>query len=242
MSIGFMDPIAKLLGPWASVLCAESVVLRVLLAVLLSAVIGAERSNKRHSAGMRTFILVSLATVMSMLMDQYFISAYNSGIPVLSAAAIIGMGMMSNNSILFSSRNRIKGLTTSIGLWTCGILGLTVGAGFYTLTLAASASMFLILSFLPAFELRLKNRSNHFDIHLELADRTRIQDFTATLRKLGLRIDDIEANPSYMNTGLCVYSISLTIIGSDLKKYRTHNEIIEALGSLDYVHYIEEMN
>lgn len=237
MNIGFTDPIAELLGPWSSVLCARSVVLRILLAVMLSAVIGAERSNKRHSAGMRTFILVSLATVMSMLMDQYFF-----GVPFLSAAAVIGMAIMSNNSILFSSRSRIKGLTTSFGLWTCGILGLTVGAGFYTLTLAATVSMFLILCFLPVVEVRLKNHSNHFDIHIELADRTRIQDFSATLRRLGLRIDDIEANPSYMNTGLCVYSISLTIIGSDLKKYKTHNEIIEALGALDYVHYIEEMN
>ena len=40
-------------------------------------------------------------------------------LPVLSAAAVVGMSTISGNSILFSSRNQIKGLTTSAGLWCC---------------------------------------------------------------------------------------------------------------------------
>ena len=57
-----------------------------------------------------------------------------------------------------------------------------------------------------------------------------------------LRIDDIESNPAYVNSGLSVYSVSMTISERDFKKYRKHSEIIEALRSLDYIHYIEEMN
>jgi len=68
-----------------------------------------------------------------------------------------------------------------------------------------------------------------------------LQDFTAMLRKLGLRIDDIEANPAYANSGLAVYTVSLTVVAKELKKYKTHREIIEALGSPEYVYYVEEM-
>ena len=44
-----------------------------------------------------------------------------------------------------------------------------------------------------------------------------------------------------MNSGLSVYTVALTITGEELKKYKTHSEIIEALNSLDYVSYAEEI-
>ena len=54
------DFLVSLLGPWAAQLNSGSILLRIGLSVLLSAIIGFERSSKRHSAGLRTFILVSL--------------------------------------------------------------------------------------------------------------------------------------------------------------------------------------
>ena len=98
------------------------------------------------------------------------------------------------------------------------------------------------LSCFPAFETYLKNRSNHFEVHLELKNKNNLQDFTATIRRLGLKIDDIEANPAYLNSGLSVYSVSITISSAQLKKYKTHSEIIAALATLEYVNHIEEMN
>ena len=95
---------------------------------------------------------------------------------------------------------------------------------------------------MPRFELFLKNRSNHFEIHLELKNRNDLVNFTGVVRKLGLRIDDIEANPAYNNTGLGVYSICLTINSQELKKYKTHTEIIEALSTLEYINCIEEIH
>ncbi|MBP5751320.1 MAG: MgtC/SapB family protein, partial [Treponema sp.] len=55
------DPIAQLLGEWSSGLGLSSILLRIGLSVFLSALIGWERSSKRHSAGFRTFILVTLS-------------------------------------------------------------------------------------------------------------------------------------------------------------------------------------
>lgn len=57
-----------------------------------------------------------------------------------------------------------------------------------------------------------------------------------------MRIDDIEINNAYAGSGLSVYSVTLTIISAELKKYKTHREIIEALSTLECVRHIEEMS
>ena len=235
------DPIAEILGGWSSELGLWSVVFRIVISLVLSAIIGCERSSKRHSAGLRTFITISLASTVSMLVDLALISDTGIKVPLLSAATIISSAMISGNSVLFSSRNQIRGLTTSAGLWACGIVGLSAGAGFYILTIVAFVTILLSLSLFPRIEIFLKNRSNHFEVHLELKNKNNLQDFVTTIRELGLRIDDIEANPAYLNSGLSVYTVAITISSDELKKYKTHTEIIEALRTLDYVHYIEEM-
>ena len=236
-----MDPIAMRLGAWSVEIGAASVIFRILLSVLLAAVIGCERSSKRHSAGLRTFILVSLASTVAMLLDIY-LSSQGDELYIISAATVIAAAIISVNSTLFSSRNQIKGLTTSMGLWATGIIGLTAGAGLYTVTLVSFAALLCCLSLFPAFETYLKNRSNHFEVHLELKSSEYLQDFVTTIRRLGLFIDDIESNPAYVNSGLSVYSIAISIDSTELKKYKTHKEIIEALKTLDYIYHIEEMH
>ena len=235
------DPIANLLGEWSQTLNGASVLFRILLSVCLSAMIGCERSSKRHSAGLRTFILVSLATTVTMLLDQYLAATAAIEFFALSSAGIVGIAIISVHSLFVSSRSQIRGLTTAAGLWTCAILGLAAGAGYYTVTLSAFAVLLCCLAFLPALERYLKNRSNHFEIHLELKSPDYLQNFVSTIRRLGLKIDDIEANPAYAGSGLSVYSIAVSIRSAELKKYKTHTDIIEALRSLDYIYHIEEM-
>lgn len=231
------DPIAVLLGCWAAEINVWSALLRIALAILCSAIIGCERATKRHAAGLRTFMLACLASAIAMMVDQ----SLGGGVPIVSAAAVIGVAIISSNSILYSSRSQIKGLTTSMGLWAIVALGLAIGAGLYALALIGFGALLCCLSLFPPFEAYLKDRSNHFEVHLELKDRRNLQDFVTTIRRLGLRIDDIESNPAYLNSGLSVYSISVTIVSPELKKYKRHDEIIEALRSLDYVYFIDEL-
>ena len=236
------DAIAGLLGPWSAELGLGAILLRAALSVLFSAVIGCERSSKRHSAGLRTFILVSITGTAAMLTDRLLMELAGVPVPVLSAAAVIGMATISGNSILFSSKNQIKGLTTSAGLWCCGLIGMALGAGLYTLSLVLFLVLLCSMSGLPVLEKHLKDRSNHFEVHLELKNKGDLAEFVATIRALGIRIDDIESNPAYVGSGLSVFSVSFTVTSAELKQYKKHEEIIEALRSLEYVYYIEEMN
>ena len=123
---------------------------------------------------------------------------------------------------------------------TCGHIGLCIGAGAYTVGIVAFLVALPSLAWLTSFEVYLKNRSNHFEIHLELKNASYLQDFVSVIRQLGLTNDDIESNPAYVGSGLSVYSVALSIHNDELRKYKTHAEIIEALKSLEYISYIEE--
>ncbi len=125
--LNFKDPIAEALGSWSSEINIWSVVLKLALALILSSIIGYERSSKRHAAGLRTFIFVTLASTIAMIIDISLLRDNVTSLLVISAATIIAVAIISANTILYSSKNQIKGLTTSIALWACGIFGLLIG-------------------------------------------------------------------------------------------------------------------
>ena len=233
------DFIAAFLGQWSSDINLGSIFFRIVLSMLLSAIIGTERASKRHSAGLRTFIIMSLASTSAALI-QASLSENGSSVPWMAAAVILSAALVSGYSILFSSSGTIKGLTTSTGLWTCSVIGLAIGLGMYTIALLTFAALLLSLSLFPAIEKSLRDRSNHFEVHLELKNKSDLSSFITTIRRLGMQIDDIEMNSAYVNSGLSVYTVMFTISSQELKKYKKHSEIIAALQSLDYVAYIEE--
>jgi len=239
--MNIIDPISKLFGEWSASTTLGSIFVKLGFALVFSAIIGCERASKRHSAGLRTFMMITLASTFAGMLDLFLIESFGITFVTISAACIIAFAIISTNSILFTSKNQIRGLTTSATLWTCGILGLCLGLGFYTITTLGFVISLCCLSLFPKLEKFLKNRSNHFEIFLELANKSSLSEFVVVVRKLGLRIDDIELNTAYVNSGLSVYSISLTVVSPELKKYKTHSEIISAISSLEYVKHIEEM-
>ena len=238
-----IDPVVKFLGDWLDdVSNIWTILIRLILAVIFGGIIGLERASKRHAAGFRTYILVCLGATLAMITNQFICEKSGQGdYARLGAQVISGIGFLGAGTILVTSKNQIKGLTTSVGLWASGILGLVIGTGYYTIVLFCFITFLCVLSLIPPLEIYLKNHSNHFEIHLELKNYSYLKDFTTVIRELGLRIDDIEANTSYINSGLSVYSVSLSILNNKLKEYKTHNDIINALKSLDYIYYIEEM-
>ena len=236
------DPIAGLLGNWSADLTVASLLLRILLSLILGAIIGWERSNKRHSAGLRTFMLAFLIGTLVAILDEYvFAASSGHAFFLLSAGTIIGASIITVHSMFYSSRNQIKGLTTAVGLWVSVVIGIALGLGCYTIAFAVYAALLCILFWFPPLEVAFNNRSNHFEVHLELTSSIRLQDFVTVIRRLGLKIDEIEQNPAYVGSGLSVYTISISVSSEMLKKYKTHEEIIQALRSLDYVYHIEEM-
>ena len=176
-----------------------------------------------------------------MLIDTILMENGREILPVLSAVSLIGAVVTAGYSTVYSSRNQIKGLTTAAALWCCSLIGIALGGGYYFPAVLAFIALLVCISRLPALEKYLKDRSNHFEVHLELQSQTNLKEFVSMVRELGMRVDDLEANPAYQRSGLSVYTVALTIQSEELKRFKTHTEIIEALRSLDYISHIEEI-
>ncbi len=236
-----IDPITELFKA-NEIAFAFQILIRMAIAMAIATILGVERANKRHAAGLRTFILVTLSATVCGIIDIYLMSNFTVVFPAVSAAMAIGIAIISSYTILYSSKNQIKGLTTAVALWGQSFIGFALGFGLYTVSIIAFAILVVSLNLLPKAEVYLKNRSPHFEIHLELKNKTDLPEFIAVARKLGLNIDDIEVNPAYANTGLSVYTIALTVVSKELKQYKTHEETIEALKTLPYISHIEEIS
>ena len=118
-------------------LTTVSVVLRMIMATLVGAVIGLERSAKNRPAGFRTHILVCLGATVAMMTGLYVFLELKlpTDVSRLGAQVISGLGFIGAGTIVVTKKMSIKGLTTAAGLWTTGIVGLAIGAGYYELGL-----------------------------------------------------------------------------------------------------------
>ncbi len=245
LNINIVDPIIKVLGEganWLAEINIYSITIRLLLAVIFGGFIGVERATKRHAAGLRTYILVCFGATMVMLVNQFLYDTFETGdVARLGAQVISGIGFLGAGTILVTSRNQIRGLTTAAGLWACACMGLAIGVGFYTLSIVSFTIIIVALTFLPKLENLFTAKSGIYQYHIEFEDKANIKAFVQYVRATGLKIKLIEPNPGFSGTGLYVCTIMLSVQKGTDKKYKDHKELLEEIKKLEYVQYAEEL-
>lgn len=235
-----MDVIGKLLGSWAEEFNIYSCILKISICVVIGITIGAERARNLQAAGLKTFMFVSLSSVIAGMFDFYMTTNGLTVIPIACPVIILSTGIISSNTILFNSKNQFRGLTTSVGIICTEAMALVISYGFYFIGVIGLAIYIAGAIILPKLEIKIKRRSLSFEIYVELKTRESLQKFIQALRQLGLKVNGVELNPAYVNSGLAVYSVALKINKRELKN-TNHKEIIEAISSLDTVNFIEEI-
>ncbi|MDD7735282.1 MAG: MgtC/SapB family protein [Bacilli bacterium] len=241
LSISIVDPIVKWMGSsWLAEINIGSIIVRLLLAFVFAGTIGLERAIKKHAAGLRTYILVCVASCLAMMADAFLVEAYSSGDPARFGAQVIsGIGFLGAGTILVTSRNQVKGLTTAAGLWAVACLGITIGAGLYTAAIIGYILIGLSIFFMPKLEMIFTKKSGCYELHIEFDQRANLKEFVSLIRDKGLKIVSVEHNPAYASSGLSVYTIMISI--DKEKKYKNHNVLIDEIKALPYVEYVEEM-
>ncbi|MFC4777140.1 MgtC/SapB family protein [Paenibacillus sp. GCM10023252] len=135
-------------NPW--LINEWTIMLRLLLAIILGGLIGFEREQSNHAAGLRTNILVCLGSCLLMQLSIYgfsdFVDEPNVRVDParLAAAVITGIGFLGAGTILFTGKS-ITGLTTAASLWVVSAIGLAVGSGFYFASVSSTLLVLLIL-------------------------------------------------------------------------------------------------
>ena len=212
-----------------------SVLLRLFLAVLCGGIIGIEREHKRRPAGFRTHILICLGASMTTLTSQYLFYNLNlyTDIGRLGAQVVAGIGFIGAGAIIVTKRRQVKGLTTAAGLWTCAIIGLAIGAGYYEAAVISTIVILVAEIFFVKFEYWILVNSRNLNIYVEYEDNENLDNVIRLIKGYRIVIIDLEITKSGNN--------ACAIFQLQLPKKISHDKIMTAISASEGVVSVEEL-
>lgn len=121
--------------------------LRLLIATALGGLVGYEREREGKPAGVRTHGMVALGAALYTAVSLYGFGVTSD--PTRVAAMVVsGIGFLGAGAIL-QDRGSVQGLTTAASLWVTAAIGLAVGVGMISMSLATTVLVFLLLRYGP---------------------------------------------------------------------------------------------
>jgi putative Mg2+ transporter-C (MgtC) family protein len=122
------------------------VVIRLLAATLLGGLVGIQRESTRKPAGLRTHVLVSVASA-AFIVACTGSGMSSDGISRVIQGIVTGIGFLGAGTILkLSHEHEIKGLTTAASVWMTAAIGVIVGLGSLGIALIVTSLALIILS------------------------------------------------------------------------------------------------
>jgi putative Mg2+ transporter-C (MgtC) family protein len=114
----------------------------LVLAFVLSAVVGVERESKLKSAGLRTHTLVGLGAALFTLVSAYgFANVIGSDVVLdpsrIAAQIVTGIGFL-GAGVIFVRQHAVSGLTTAASIWMTAAIGMACGAGMPLIAVLAT--------------------------------------------------------------------------------------------------------
>lgn len=214
----------------------ESIVVRILSAIIVGGLIGLERGMKNRPAGLRTYMLVCIGSCLIMLTNQYIYQYTGAGDPMrLGAQVVSGVGFLGAGTIVVTKHNQIKGLTTAAGLWASAGVGLALGIGFYEAALTATIGIYTILTILQRWEHRVHKKIRVLEIYVELLNSVPLSELVQKLRDLDLNLEGIQFEPD----GSPENSARGIVVSLKSKKKQDHFVLKDNIRKIEGVVYME---
>lgn len=212
-------------------------VLRLLAAGICGAAIGFERKNRLKEAGIRTHLIVSLASALMMVVSKYgffdvlLLSDSIKLDPSRVASGIVsGIGFLGTGMILIRNKS-ISGLTTAAGVWATMGVGMAIGGGMYVLGLSATL-IIIFAQILLHRNLHWMNMPQLESIVVHLYDNAEAVAFlqqrldSHQIQVINLRAD--KADPG-------IIEVTLTV------KLPPNYELLQLVGLFDESPYIQSL-
>ena len=120
---------------------------RLIVASICGYIIGFERNTHKKEAGIRTHIIVAIASCLMMEISKYgFADVGDFDGARLAAQVVSGIGFL-GAGMIFVQKNSVKGLTTAAGIWATSGIGMAVGAGMYVIGVVTTILIMLLQIF-----------------------------------------------------------------------------------------------
>jgi putative Mg2+ transporter-C (MgtC) family protein len=137
-----------------------ALLVRLLIAGALAALLGWEREQAHKPAGLRTHMLVGIASALYTVLAELAVAQHaeeaggfrSDPIRVVQAVAI-GVGFLGSGVIFVSkSGESVRGLTTAGSIWATAAIGIAAGLGYYVLAMGATVLLLLVLHGMARFD------------------------------------------------------------------------------------------
>ena len=173
--------------------------------------IGLERSSKNRPAGFRTHILVCIGACAASMTGHYLYLelGLQSDLTRIGAQVISGLGFIGAGTIIVTRNHAVKGLTTAAGLWTCGVIGLCFGSGFFEGGIIATILVLITETLFAALGKRIP-RPNNFKIILEYNDKPVLDHVQRFCKDHTIAISSLQIT-SGQNVSAAYYSALLSL-------------------------------
>lgn len=176
------------------------VLARLVLAAILSGVVGFERELHGRAAGFRTHILLCIGSTLVMLTSIHIFEVYNSRVPCdparIAAGVVTGIGFLGAGTIMHS-KSSVKGLTTATSLWVVAGIGLAVGSGMYFAAIATMAITMITLFIFGRVEHAMIRKDWYRTLLIESQEGvTQIKGAREILGEYGVQVTDFEVEKS----------------------------------------------
>lgn len=129
---------------------------RLIVALFIGAIIGAEREYRSKSAGLRTMIMVSLGSCIFAILSQQIGYANPDR---LAANIVTGIGFL-GAGVIFKTDDKVSGITTATAIWVVAALGMAAGFGHILLASFGIIITILVLVFLIKLQNKI-DKINH---------------------------------------------------------------------------------
>jgi putative Mg2+ transporter-C (MgtC) family protein len=140
-----------------------TLLLRLAVSLLLSAAIGWERERRNRTAGLRTHMLVAVASTLFVGLGEPLISHLSPSLdgqmtfdPTrLIHAVAVGVGFLGAGAIFVSGQDRVRGLTTAASIWATSAVGVAVALNRWVLAVGTTILVLVVLAAIRTMEERL---------------------------------------------------------------------------------------
>ncbi len=167
-------------------------IFRIFLSIVIGGgAIGVERERKNRPAGFRTHILVCIGSCMAVMIQLYIIEYMKEMIRIngefkylLSAdisrmaSQVItgGVGFLGAGTII-RDKGSVKGLTTAASIWVVACIGISVGLGFYFLSLVGFLGLILSLIVFENIESSMIDKTKEYNISIEYLPKNNVIEY-----------------------------------------------------------------
>ncbi len=209
--------------------------IRLLLALVASAVLGMERTRKLRPAGMRTYMLVCIGACSTMLGGIYLYETYGPGFDParLAAQVISGIGFIGAGTIMVTPHHKVKGLTTAAGLWAVACLGINIGIGNYVISAGVFVAMLITMFLADKLEIVYFRRLRRIHVTLLVQTLDTMPLIRETMRDMDIILSNLELNKAIEGQGVTVTCFLR------LKHRTLHQNAVDALEKVPGVLHVE---